>query len=194
MAPPPSVANPETSYSNDDYDYEAALAKLQPLRPVLGGFNHRNRNQHRRAAWWGAFGMLRRHVEVLVDELAVASALVRKKAVAAGGKKRKRDGGGGGGGGGGNKDGAEEKQVRGHVRWLRDVLVPKCYLYVCLYIVYISFSTISLSFGYVFFCLLFFNHPISSTYLPPPPLLLPPPLNPTLVKTMNERTNHHETK
>ncbi|KAI1807922.1 hypothetical protein F4811DRAFT_503736 [Daldinia bambusicola] len=104
--------------------YQDALDGLQPLQPVLRGFNHRNRNQHRRAAWWAPFGMLRRHVEKLVDGLLEASAA----AVAASkskSKKRRRDGGDGNGNGGGS---GVERNVRRHVEWLRDVLVPKCYL------------------------------------------------------------------
>ncbi|KAI1144090.1 hypothetical protein F5Y05DRAFT_407490 [Hypoxylon sp. FL0543] len=95
-------------------EYEEALDRLQPLQPVLRGFNHRNRNQHRRAAWWGPFGMLRRHVDKLADEL-VDSAASRSKS-----KKRKR--------GDDDEGGRAEKKVRDHVKWLRDVLVPKCYL------------------------------------------------------------------
>ncbi|KAI0145902.1 hypothetical protein F4776DRAFT_382639 [Hypoxylon sp. NC0597] len=105
------------SNSNSTNGYEEALDRLQPLQPILQGFNHRNRNQHRRAAWWAPFGMLRRHVDKLADELldsaAAANAAARSKS-----KKRKRD----------NDDGRAEKKVRDHVKWLRDVLVPKCYL------------------------------------------------------------------
>ncbi|KAI1417841.1 hypothetical protein F5Y13DRAFT_63175 [Hypoxylon sp. FL1857] len=103
--------------SNSTNEYEAALDKLQPLQPILRGFNHRNRNQHRRSAWWAPFGMLRRHVDKLVDELLDAAAAANAAAKSKG-KKRKRD----------NDDGRAEKKARGHVKWLRDVLVPKCYL------------------------------------------------------------------
>ncbi|KAL7626267.1 RNase MRP subunit [Parahypoxylon ruwenzoriense] len=120
-------------------EYEEALSALQPLRPILGGLNHRNRNQHRRAAWWGTFGMLRRHVERLVGELLNYAALVAKsksKSINSDSKKkknkRKRDNDG-------NNDDNDrddgssssipgEKQMRDHVGWLRDVLVPKCYI------------------------------------------------------------------
>lgn len=129
---PPSIpaSNPAPA-PNPDIDsngYQDALDRLQPLQPVLRGFNHRNRNQHRRAAWWAPFGMLRRHVERVVDELLEAADAVAAAAAAAAkskSKKRRRDDGGGGGG--------VERKVRGHVEWLRDILVPKCYLYVILH-------------------------------------------------------------
>ncbi|KAI1460730.1 hypothetical protein F4805DRAFT_416871 [Annulohypoxylon moriforme] len=101
-------------------EYEEALERLQPLQPVLRGLNHRNRGQHRRAAWWAPFGMLRRHIDKLVDELldssAAAAAKLKLKS-----KKRKR-------GGDDETDDRAERKTRDHVRWLRDVLVPKCYL------------------------------------------------------------------
>ncbi|OTA93310.1 hypothetical protein M434DRAFT_11720 [Hypoxylon sp. CO27-5] len=126
MVPAPAPQSAATTGSTDHFsnsnsnsanEYEAALDRLQPLQPILQGFNHRNRNQHRRAAWWAPFGMLRRHVDKLADELldsaAAASAAAKSKS-----KKRKRE----------NDDGRAEKKVRDHVKWLRNVLVPKCYL------------------------------------------------------------------
>ncbi|KAI0383066.1 hypothetical protein F5Y04DRAFT_251747 [Hypomontagnella monticulosa] len=123
-----SSTNPKLENDNGSPSrniYEDALDRLQPLQPVLHGFNHRNRNQHRRAAWWAAFGMLRRHIDKLVDELleytTVAAAAKSKSS-----KKRKRIDDKGEG-----EDKAEkraEKKVRDYVEWLRDVLVPKCYL------------------------------------------------------------------
>ncbi|KAI1212984.1 uncharacterized protein F4807DRAFT_412437 [Annulohypoxylon truncatum] len=113
----PSSDKPANTTTNNN-EYEEALDKLQPLQPVLRGFNHRNRNQHRRAAWWAPFGMLRRHVDKLVDELfdgAAATAAKSKK-----NKKRKR--------GEDSSEDRAERKARGHVKWLRDVLVPKCYL------------------------------------------------------------------
>ncbi|KAK6950090.1 hypothetical protein Daesc_008416 [Daldinia eschscholtzii] len=95
--------------------YQDALDGLQPLLPVLRGFNHRNKNQHRRAAWWAAFGMLRRHVERLVDELLEAAAITAAASNKSKSKKRQRSDDGGG----------VERKVKGHVEWLRDVLVPK---------------------------------------------------------------------
>ncbi|KAI1766395.1 hypothetical protein GGR53DRAFT_464462 [Hypoxylon sp. FL1150] len=124
-----TVAGGSTIASNV---YEQALERLRPLQPVLWGFNHRNRNQHRRAAWWGAFGMLRRRVDKVVEELASLSSLINtsnsntrssssrsSSSGVAKSKKRKRV-----------EEEAKEQQeeVRGHVRWLRDVLVPRCYL------------------------------------------------------------------
>ena len=99
--------------------YQDALDGLQPLQPVLRGFNHRNKNQHRRAAWWAPFGMLRRHIERLVDELLdEAAAITAAASNKSKSKKRQRSDDGGG----------VETKVKGHVEWLRDVLVPKCYL------------------------------------------------------------------
>ncbi|OTB06923.1 hypothetical protein M426DRAFT_318637 [Hypoxylon sp. CI-4A] len=125
---PSSAAAPPSGTS----EYEAALDKLQPLQPILRGFNHRNRNQHRRAAWWAPFGMLRRHLDKLIDELYEAAASITTTAAAAAAakktsdsaKKRKR----GDGHGDDTKEKRLEKTVHDHVRWLRDVLVPKCYV------------------------------------------------------------------
>ncbi|RYP23116.1 hypothetical protein DL767_008903 [Monosporascus sp. MG133] len=121
--------------------YRSALDELLPLRPVLAGLNHRNKNQHRGARWWGAFGMLRRHVGKLADELDVAAARFAKILSSSSSstnanagdnsssskKKRKRGDGGGG----------ETPVVTAipalatadeRAKWLRDALLPKCYL------------------------------------------------------------------
>ncbi|RYP43136.1 hypothetical protein DL768_010071 [Monosporascus sp. mg162] len=122
--------------------YRSALDELLPLRPVLAGLNHRNKNQHRGARWWGAFGMLRRHVGKLADELDVAAGRFAKilsssssstNATAgnnssSGSSKKKRKRGDGGG---------EISVVTAipalakadeRAKWLRDALLPKCYL------------------------------------------------------------------
>jgi ribonuclease MRP protein subunit RMP1 len=96
--------------------HQAALAKLQPLAPVLAGFNHRNRNQHRHARWWAAFGSLRRNVGRLISEVEVAAA---RPGPRAGSKRRKREGRDGADRG----DAAEER-----ARWMRDHAVPEAYL------------------------------------------------------------------
>ncbi|KAI0840623.1 hypothetical protein F5Y06DRAFT_263192 [Hypoxylon sp. FL0890] len=116
-APQSAPNTGSTDFTNTTNEYEEALDRLQPLQPILRGFNHRNKNQHRHAAWWGPFGMLRRHVDKLVDEL-VDSAAAAAAAAKSKNKKRKRD----------NDDGRAEKKARDHLKWLRDVLVPKCYL------------------------------------------------------------------
>ncbi|OTB20558.1 hypothetical protein K445DRAFT_313017 [Daldinia sp. EC12] len=116
-APAPAPASATITTPVDGNVYQDALDGLQPLQPVLRGFNHRNKNQHRRAAWWAPFGMLRRHVERLVVELLEAAA-VTAAANKSKSKKRQRSDDGGG----------VERKVKGHVEWLRDVLVPKCYL------------------------------------------------------------------
>ncbi|SPN98327.1 uncharacterized protein DNG_01377 [Cephalotrichum gorgonifer] len=40
-------------------------ADLAPISALLDAFNHRNKNQHRRTAWWGHFNLLRRAVRRL---------------------------------------------------------------------------------------------------------------------------------
>ncbi|KAI0013685.1 hypothetical protein F4779DRAFT_562786 [Xylariaceae sp. FL0662B] len=112
--PQQPTATASATDSSSSSTYEGALTKLQPLRPILRGLNHRNKNQHRRAAWWGAFGLLRRHVDSLVDELARAEGGKKKRT-----RKRKRD----------DEKGKEgEGEAKKHARWLRDRLVPRCYL------------------------------------------------------------------
>ncbi|KAK8138934.1 hypothetical protein PG984_002314 [Apiospora sp. TS-2023a] len=105
---------PDSSSNNVYYE---TLQLVRPLQPLLAGFNQRNKNQHRVATWWASFNMLRRHVTKWADEL--------DRQAKARPKKRKRTAGGG--------DGDDKKDGDGgpaEVRalWLRDVLVPKCYL------------------------------------------------------------------
>ncbi|KAK8026867.1 hypothetical protein PG991_003923 [Apiospora marii] len=95
--------------------YHETLQLVRPLQPLLAGFNHRNKNQHRVATWWASFNMLRRHVTKWADELdqqAQARPKKRKRTAAGDGSEKKDEGG--------------PAEVRG--LWLRDVLVPKCYL------------------------------------------------------------------
>ncbi|RYP90998.1 hypothetical protein DL770_002914 [Monosporascus sp. CRB-9-2] len=121
--------------------YRNALDELLPLRPVLAGLNHRNRNQHRRARWWGAFGMLRRHVGKLADELDVAAARFAKTLSSASSNNNANAGNS-------NSSSSKKKRKRGdgggetpvvtaipalaradeRAKWLRDALLPKCYL------------------------------------------------------------------
>ncbi|KAI0453235.1 hypothetical protein F5B21DRAFT_479985 [Xylaria acuta] len=123
--------------------YSQALSRLEPLQPVLAGLAHRNHNQHRRAAWWRCFGMLRRNCAKLVESLVVAVAAARKnatravKAAKAKSKKRRREELASGGpvtGVVGNDalgvQGSEPEMeiVASHAAWLHDVLAPKCYL------------------------------------------------------------------
>ncbi|CAJ2509890.1 Uu.00g057900.m01.CDS01 [Anthostomella pinea] len=119
--------------------HQQALARLQPLQPVLWGFAHRNRNQHRYGFWWGAFGMLRRSTDKLVDDLlsslppssrSSVAANDRSSAKAKVGKKRKRaaeDGTGKARKGNGGDGGASEAATDRRASWLLDVLVPRCY-------------------------------------------------------------------
>ncbi|KAI3337396.1 hypothetical protein HD806DRAFT_543060 [Xylariaceae sp. AK1471] len=127
--------------------YTQALARLSPLQPILLGIAHRNHNQHRRAAWWRHFRMLRRHCADLVEDLVSAIATSQKNAIRAAkvaktkSKKRRREELLGAGAGVSGKDDDEtgektevgmkmevDKNVARHATWLRDVLVPKCYL------------------------------------------------------------------
>ncbi|KAI0902256.1 hypothetical protein F4806DRAFT_446242 [Annulohypoxylon nitens] len=111
----PGDSNTTKDSSNE---YTEALDKLEPLQPVLQGFNHRNRAQHRHATWWASFGMLRRHLDRLIESLHDSSAAYSTS----GGKKRKR-----GDDGNGNGYDRAERKTRDHVKWVRDILVPKCY-------------------------------------------------------------------
>lgn len=135
---------------NDNDRYRRGLEALAPLGPLLAGFNHRNRNQHRGARWWGAFGMLRRHAAKLVGELDGAAArAARLSAAAAAGRRRQKTKKRRRLGRGEEEDGAGEGEAPtgdgGHAPvvvvaefaradaravWFRDVLVPRCYLYV----------------------------------------------------------------
>ncbi|GAW11123.1 hypothetical protein ANO14919_004630 [Xylariales sp. No.14919] len=124
--------------------YSQALCRLEPLHPVLAGFAHRNHNQHRRAAWWRCFGMLRRNYAKLVEELVSAIAATRKNAARAArtarvkSKKRRREELVSGDLGTRGKDGLAAQElgvdveananVAKHATWLRDILIPKCYL------------------------------------------------------------------
>lgn len=91
--------------------YSTSLSKLQPLVPILAGFNHRNKNQHRHARWWAAFNSLRRNVDRLIAEFETAAAARGSKSS----KKRKQDDGEGG-------------AVGKRARWIRDYAVPEAYL------------------------------------------------------------------
>ncbi|KAI1331272.1 hypothetical protein F5Y16DRAFT_395711 [Xylariaceae sp. FL0255] len=77
--------------------YSSALARLEPIQPLLKGITHRNRNQHRRAAWWSSLGMLRRNNDKLITELIAADsrartdALKAAKAAKSKGQKRRRE-------------------------------------------------------------------------------------------------------
>ncbi|KAH7041123.1 uncharacterized protein B0I36DRAFT_358321 [Microdochium trichocladiopsis] len=131
--------------------YQRALDQLAPLEPMLAGFARRNKNQHRRARWWASFGMLRRDVNKLLVELvgaagskaaralsattssapspatSVSSAAPKAKktaataaaaaaAAAAAPKARKYE------------DQHLLATADRRAAWIRDVLVPKCYI------------------------------------------------------------------
>ena len=98
---------------------QAALDLVRPVQPLLAGFAHRNKNQHRGARWFASFAMLRRHVDKLADETAARAAAARPPK-----KKKKKPPQGDQDGGDDDDDGPAPRRAR----WLRDVLVPKCYL------------------------------------------------------------------
>ncbi|KAI0195030.1 hypothetical protein F4808DRAFT_440800 [Astrocystis sublimbata] len=117
--------------------FSQALSRLEPLQVVLKGLAHRNHNQHRRAAWWRSFGMLRRNCAKLAENLVVAEAVARKSAARAAraaakakSKKRRREETAT------NEDGPldvqlsepETRVVVDHAVWFQEVLAPKCYL------------------------------------------------------------------
>ncbi|KAI1429336.1 hypothetical protein F5Y12DRAFT_481836 [Xylaria sp. FL1777] len=142
---------PEAKVEEAATPYAQALSRITPLQPILAGLAHRNRNQHRRAAWWRHFGMLRRNCARLADELVSADAAARKDAARAAktaraeskkeSKKRRREELASGAlrtvksereddddvAARGVVAGETEGNVR-HAAWIRDVLVPKCYL------------------------------------------------------------------
>ncbi|KAK6208180.1 RNase MRP subunit [Pestalotiopsis sp. IQ-011] len=110
---PTPAAAPDTSAVADENIYQTCLSKLHPIMPVLAGFNHRNRSQHRHARWWAAFGVVRRAAARLVAELEAAhksSRKKRKRQDGEGGKKKKK------------KDPVESRAV-----WIRDHAAPRAY-------------------------------------------------------------------
>ncbi|KAI0971128.1 hypothetical protein F4678DRAFT_433807 [Xylaria arbuscula] len=134
--------DPKEKDEEDATPYAQALSRLEPLQPVLTGLAHRNRNQHRRVAWWRHFGMLRRNCARLVEDLIAAVAAARKSAVRAAktakaeGKKRRREELVTGVRTSGDDVAARgagavveiNGNVERHATWVRDVLAPKCYL------------------------------------------------------------------
>ncbi|KAK6841619.1 hypothetical protein PG987_002479 [Apiospora arundinis] len=115
-----STVKPQPITDSNSNIYNETLLLIRPLQPLLAGFNHRNKNQHRVATWWASFNMLRRHVTKWADELdqqAKSRPKKRKRAIAIQG---------------GSDSDANKKTNDGpaEVRalWLRDVLVPRCYL------------------------------------------------------------------
>ncbi|KAI0155846.1 hypothetical protein BJ166DRAFT_531509 [Pestalotiopsis sp. NC0098] len=115
-----SAPDTAATTANDENIYQTCLSKLTPLTPVLAGFNHRNRSQHRHARWWAAFGVVRRGTARLVTELEPAYALSKK----AHRKKRKRQDGEGGDGGDGKK---KKDPVEIRAVWIRDHAAPRAY-------------------------------------------------------------------
>ncbi|KAI1353159.1 hypothetical protein F5Y01DRAFT_69821 [Xylaria sp. FL0043] len=145
----PSIATAEPGPEDEvaAMPYAQALSRLSPLQSMLAGLAHRNHNQHRRSAWWRHLGILRRNCARLAEDLASAVMAARKSATKAAkvakakGKKRRREelvsGISGTGTGGKDDDIAAQdveaavktdENVTRHATWVRDVLVPKCYL------------------------------------------------------------------
>ncbi|KAK8114996.1 hypothetical protein PG999_007065 [Apiospora kogelbergensis] len=116
-----STAKPKPTTDNNNTTYNETLLLIRPLQPLLAGFNHRNKNQHRVATWWASFNMLRRHVTKWADEL-------DQQAKSRPPKKRKRIVSAQGGDDNDTKKKTEDGPAEVRALWLRDVLVPKCYL------------------------------------------------------------------
>ncbi|KAI0024710.1 hypothetical protein F4780DRAFT_550768 [Xylariomycetidae sp. FL0641] len=135
------------NHSDDDDTrppHARALARLQALQPVLAGLAHRNKNQHRRSAWWGALGLLRRQgVARLIDALLRLAPSQKRRA------------------------GEEEGVVRERARWLREVLAPeKCYRAFAQLSADNQFATL----GVVLLAALAEVHAVCGLLAPPPPL------------------------
>ncbi|KAI1281260.1 hypothetical protein F5Y07DRAFT_354143 [Xylaria sp. FL0933] len=145
----PSIATAEMGPEDEiaATPYAQALSRLSPLQSMLAGLAHRNHNQHRRSAWWRHLGMLRRNCARLAEDLVSAVEAARKSAARATklakakGKKRRRvelvSGNKDNGTGGKDDDVAAQgdgtpvktdENVTRHATWMRDVLVPNCYL------------------------------------------------------------------
>ncbi|KAK8089395.1 hypothetical protein PG997_004356 [Apiospora hydei] len=108
-----STSKPQPAAESNSI-YHDTLLLIRPLQTLLAGFNHRNKNQHRVATWWASFNMLRRHVTKWADDLDQQAKARPKK------RKRTTTTNQGGDGSSGP---AEVRAL-----WLRDVLMPKCYL------------------------------------------------------------------
>ncbi|KAI0166433.1 hypothetical protein GGR57DRAFT_26049 [Xylariaceae sp. FL1272] len=131
-APPPD--------SNEQTPHTKALSRLRSLQPIFKGIAHRNHNQHRRSSWWRSFGMLRRNCDKFMSELqstisaAQLNAAKAAKAQKALSKKRRRE----------TLAGIEhgelavedpvkedkgfDEKAAAYAIWMRDILIPKCYL------------------------------------------------------------------
>jgi|SRR3569833_1395288 len=94
-----------------------AHGKLISVQPILQGFNHRNKNQHRTSKWWAQFDMLRRHTQKLAGELrqAVEAEAARSRSTTKS-KKTAR------------KPTDELSAVKARARWLRETYLPQVYL------------------------------------------------------------------
>ncbi|KAI1268656.1 hypothetical protein F5Y18DRAFT_238119 [Xylariaceae sp. FL1019] len=147
MAPTPSAitGTPSSSAplpeSSEQSHHSKALSKLQSLQPIFKGIAHRNHNQHRRSSWWPSFGMLRRNCDKFISALQCAiseeqvNAAKAAKAQKASNKKRRREALAGIE----HDESAKGYLVVGEVKnsnekavayavWMRNVLVPKCYV------------------------------------------------------------------
>lgn len=113
-----------TTSSSSSGGCPAALDLVRPLQPLLAGFAHRNKNQHRGARWFAFFAMLRRHVDKLADETAAHAARTPKKKP----KKKKPAGPHGCDETARDGDNNDDGPAPQRARWLRDILVPKCYM------------------------------------------------------------------
>lgn len=128
------MATATTSTEGDGENvYQTCIAKLQSVQPIMDGFNHRNRSQHRHARWWSAFGQMRRNARKLVGELHASAA----RAKAASRKKSKKKRKLGDGNAGEEGEGEENEQVRQppkrgpaelYALWLWSHEIPQAYV------------------------------------------------------------------
>ncbi|POR33618.1 Uncharacterized protein TPAR_06205 [Tolypocladium paradoxum] len=88
--------------------YAHAGDSLSALLPLIHAFNHRHRNQHRASHWWSSFGILRRALQALADD--VLQPKSRPPPPAATTARRRDD------------------VVAVRARWLRSHVVPRAYV------------------------------------------------------------------
>lgn len=105
---------------------QRAGQSLQEALLLLGGFNHRNKNQHRVARWWAELGVFRRNVGKLSEEVQTKIAKLEKEKRI----KHKKDRGKQ------TKDNSGLQQrlapsrdpVDRRAKWMRDQAMPRFYL------------------------------------------------------------------
>ena len=87
----------------------AIVVSLQEISKIFQLIYYRNKNQHRHASWWKCFGLLKRNIDKLIQELLVdRNCWGREEATAIN----------------------PTSTLRSHSRigFMRNILLPKCYL------------------------------------------------------------------